>query len=380
MNPRRAGPLSRTLLLAALAVAPNACRAPGPHAAVEAGRRGTLLAIGGGLDDDNGPVFARFLELASAHGPARIVVATAATGDQEVMATGKIAALQTWCPGVRCEVIRRETPEAETVAAIDAATAMFFTGGDQKRITDRYRPGDTDTAEWLAMRRLLQRGGVIAGSSAGDAMMGESMFLTGRSAEALGAARPAPPGNDAEPAAAGPQMGPGMRFLPWLLTDSHFFERDRLGRLMAGLEVAGQRLGLGVGEDGCVEIDLATGVITGIAVSDALLVDVGRLERDGLARRRVVARLIRQGMRVSLLDRLGQEPSPPPRPTTPPAHEVVVEEGQNRQLASWRLFRRASAAGAGAWRLDLDGWRVTAWPDGRGEVVFDIDVDAAAPR
>ena len=140
-------------------------------------RHGTLLLIGGGLDDDNRP--------------ARIVIATAATGDQE------------------------------TVATIDQASAMFFTGGDQQRITDRYHPHDQPSPEWLAMGRLLARGGVIAGTSAGDAKMGEE--------------------DEEDPAQLGPRLGPGMRFLPWAISDSHFFERDRIGRLVAALEATGRQ-------------------------------------------------------------------------------------------------------------------------------------------
>jgi len=144
-----------TLILAGPpAAAAGAAQASAAH---EASRRGTLLLIGGALEDTNRPVYQRFLALASAHGPAHIVIAAAASLEQDESADYKIKALKNWAPGVSIEVVRRETPTAETVAAIDRATAMFFTGGDQKRVTDRYRPGDKDTPEWLAMRRLLAR-------------------------------------------------------------------------------------------------------------------------------------------------------------------------------------------------------------------------------
>jgi cyanophycinase len=369
----RVVPAWAIVIAALLALPAPGCRSAAPAAA---GASGTLLLIGGGLDDDNRPVFGRFLALAAANGPPRIVIATAASGDQDDMARGKVAALRTWDPEVPCDVVRRETPTAATVAAIDAATAMFFTGGDQARVTDRYRPGDADTPEWLAMRRLLQRGGVIAGSSAGLAMMGDVMFLSGRSAPALGVPAAASEGE----APAGPQFGPGMRFLPWLLTDSHFFERDRLGRLVAGLEAARIRLGLGVGEDACVEVDLGAGTITGIGVPDSLLVDAAHLRRDGLSRRGLVAVLVRQGDRISLRDRLDRPPEPPPPPPPmQPVLEEIAEEGQNRQLASWRVFARASLADSGLWHLPLDGWRIAVWPAGGGEVAFDVNVDSA-PR
>ena len=177
--------LARAAVLAAAALAiglPLDAGATGRAA----GRHGTLLLIGGALLDDNRPVYQRFLELASAPGRARVVIVTAASLEQDESANYKIEALRTWDPTLAIEVVRRETPTAQTVAAIDGATALFFTGGDQARVTARYRPGNTDTPEWLAMRHLLDRGGVIAGTSAGDAMMGEVMFLSGGSTTALG--------------------------------------------------------------------------------------------------------------------------------------------------------------------------------------------------
>lgn len=362
----------RAALLAALL---TGCATTPPAPPVE---QGTLLLIGGGLDNDNAPVYQRFLELAARAGEPRIVIAVAATGPQDEEATDKTEALHTWSPGVHVEVVRRETPTLETVAAIDAATAMFFTGGDQKRITERYRPGDADSPEWLAMQRLLRRGGVIAGASAGDAMMGEVMFYTGGSARALGI-EPKEASSEAPPVL-GPQYGPGMKFLSLAVTDSHFFERDRIGRLVAGLEATSRRLGIGVGEDAAVEVDLTKGEITGISVSDSLLVDAEHLRRDGLSRRGLRARVIRQGDRISLTERLLTSTGTPPESPAPAVvHTVpVVEPGQNRQLASWRLFRRASEPGSGIWKLPLDGWTCEAWSDGAGEAVFDLVVPAAA--
>lgn len=338
----------------------------------ERGDSGTLLIVGGGLDDDSRPIYERFVELASARGPAHILIATAATGTEEDEVVDKTEALRVWAPGVPVHAIRRDTSTDETVAAIDSATAILFTGGDQKRITTRYRPDDKDTPEWLAMKRLLARGGVIAGCSAGDAMMGEVMLLSGGSASALGIA-PVPQPNAGDAPVLGPQIGPGMRFLPWAITDSHFFERDRVGRLVAALEASGRRLGLAVSEDGCVEVDLATSIVRGIGVSEALLVDVAHLERDGLRRTRALARVIGQGDRVSLRDRLATAPPPFPARFKGAVHDVpIVEPGQNRQLASWRLFRCAAQLGSGARRLLLEGWQVVAWPAGGGEVAFEV--------
>ena len=72
--------LAATLVLAGPpAVAATAAHATAAaSAAHEPSRRGTLLLIGGAIEDTNRPVYQRFLALASAHGPAHIVIAAAA--------------------------------------------------------------------------------------------------------------------------------------------------------------------------------------------------------------------------------------------------------------------------------------------------------------
>ncbi len=357
-------------LVAAMAVLP-AC-SPAPRGA------GTLLAIGGGLDDDNRPVYERFATLAARAGEPSIVIATAASGDQDDAAKGKLESFRTWCPGASVAVMRRETPTTESVAMINRATAMFFTGGDQKRITDRYRPGDRDGPELEAMRRLLARGGVIAGTSAGDAMMGEVMFHTGRSAQALGIPRATDTGSEDDDAMLGPRIGPGMGLVAWVVTDSHFFERHRVGRLVAALEVSGRRLGVGVGEDAAVEIDLASGEMTGVSVADSLLVDVGSMKRTNGTLDRLACRalVVRQGMRVPLPALLASTPRLPAEAPAVVREVPVAEPGQNRQLASWRLFMQGAESHEGAVALTLDGWSMRAWAAGQGWSWFDVVVTA----
>lgn len=388
-------PIAVFAMLAACAAGPTAApavaEADAGAAAAAATSRGSLLLIGGGLDDDARPVYERLLALAARAGEVRVVVVTAATGPQDEEATDKTEALRTWAPSVPVDVVRRETPTDATVAAIDRASALLFTGGDQERITARYRPDDVDTPEWLAMRRLLDRGGVIAGCSAGCAMMGQRMLVGGRSAQALGvpsapAAGAGAPANGAtgptgaptatgatsEPAPLGPQLGPGMKFLPSGLTDSHFFERDRTGRLAAALRATGERFGLAVGEDAAVAIDLATGAVTGVTPSESLFVDAAHAAASPNGIVGLRARLIGHGDVVSL--RLPAPPSPPPAVGQTIARRVpIAEPGQNRQLAMWRLFRQAAVPGAGVHLLQLDGWRVRAEAEVDGWVAFAVE-------
>jgi cyanophycinase len=354
------------------------------------GLRGALLLIGGGLGADDRTVYERLVQRArAAAGDARprFVIVTAASGDQHEAARRQVAALRVYCGEAFVDVAQRETSAEQTVALIDSAHALLFTGGDQKRITDRYLADGRDKPEARAMRRLLERGGVIAGNSAGDAMMSDPMFLAGRSAAALGI-RVAPSSRPVESASKpiagnsdenvdrperadpplGPQIGKGMGFLPWAIADSHFFERDRFGRLVAALEASGRRLGIGVGEGSCVEIDLATGEAIGVTPAESLLVDVGGLQREGLTRRNIRTQLIEQGTRVSLMDRSGDAITlAPARPDR--IEELTFEESANRRQASRRFFRAAQAGRDAAIRLRLDGYQQTGWSAGRVAVV-----------
>lgn len=365
------------------------CFAPGAAPlATSATLRGYLLLIGGGLEDDNKPVYERFValarECAGAAAP-RIVIVAAASLNQENGIKSKRESLHAYCPDCGIDAVLRETSAADTVRLVEAAHGLFFTGGDQKRITQRYLNGDRNTPDAAAMRRLLARGGVIAGTSAGDAMMSDPMFLTGRSAAALGirstatpASRAATPDEDqpagaAREAVLGPQIGRGMGFLPWAIADSHFFERHRFGRLVAALEKSGKRLGIGVSENACVEVDLARGELIGLSAAESLLVDVGGLEREGLTRRNVRTRVIRQGMRLSLTARLATPSSAaPPQPRQTDENSNGETESA-RRLDEARFFRAAEDPSSDrAQRLRLDGYEQLAWPDGAGDAIVEL--------
>lgn len=376
--------------LAACASSPPGTRPADHAAATPAGLRGTLIPIGGGLSDDNSRVYQRFIALAaprgSPAGPPRIVIVTAASGDEVSAALGKIESLRAYAPDAVIDSIGRTTPADVALPLIERASALFFTGGDQKRIIDKYRPAGADTPEAVAMRALLDRGGVIAGTSAGDAMMSNPMFLTGRSAEALGIrSTRSSRGEDDDPDESrslpplGPRIGPGMNFLPWAITDSHFFERHRFGRLVAACEASGKRLGLGISEDAAVEIDLATGTLTGLSDAPSLLVDVGSISRAGpapdrLTRRGVRTRLIERTTRIVLPDLLN---TPPPSfdalPQPPaPAVELTADDPRRRRELAAVFFTRAQAPGQSPLLLMLDGYSQLAWPDGSGGAIVEL--------
>lgn len=349
--------------------------------------QGVLLAIGGGLRRENAEVHHKLCEAAGE--ASRIVIVTAASGDELDEARLTVLPFAEICASANLEVLRRGDASERGVQLIDQATALFFTGGDQKRIVDRYRAGGKDSPELLAMRRLLARGGVLAGTSAGDAMMGATMFHGGSSAEALGIAEPVvqdDSDNPPEPTLLGPRYGTGMGLEPWVLTDSHFLERNRIGRLVAALAQSGIRGGVGISENGCVEIDLATGIATQVGNTPTVVVDGASIRKEGKnyygARVLVLDRgdtidlatlkSMSRGLTAEGLTQLAEAQlldaytSPPLSPRKRRSTEVAMN------MLSF-LAKAAEGNGAPS-ELVLDGWTLHAVADGDGWSRLDITV------
>ena len=64
---------------------------------------------------------------------------------------------------------------------IESCAALFFTGGQQDRIVNAFKPGGRETAISKAIDRVLERGGIVAGTSAGAAIMSDPMIMGGES-------------------------------------------------------------------------------------------------------------------------------------------------------------------------------------------------------
>ena len=189
---------------------------------------GRLLAIGGAAGPE---LLARFVSLA---GPAIVVVATAsaepdALESEYVDAFGRLGA-GTVRP-LRIAT-RSAANDPSVVSALDRATGVFFTGGDQVRITTTLGGTLIDSV----LQRLVAGGSVVlGGTSAGAAMMSGTMIVGGDGTRVI--------------------TGPGLEFLPGVLIDMHFAERGRLNRLIAAVARYPHELGLGIDEDTAILVD-----------------------------------------------------------------------------------------------------------------------------
>lgn len=196
--------------------------------------QGKLLIIGGAEDKEGEcKILREFLRCAGGT-KARIVVMTAATslpgevGDNYIRVFERLGA-----EDVR--VVDTQRPEdasnPDYLEAIEQATGIFFTGGDQARIISCLK----DTKLDAAMHKRYSEGIIIGGTSAGAAMMPDMMIIEGDS--------------ETNPRVDVVAMGPGMGFLPGVVIDQHFAQRGRLGRLVSALLLQPAVLGFGIDEN-----------------------------------------------------------------------------------------------------------------------------------
>jgi cyanophycinase len=196
--------------------------------------RGRLMAIGGGEDKkEDCRILKEFVRLAGGE-KARIVIMTTATQLPEEVAAEYTEVFKRL--GVKqIEAVdvsqRTDAMKPESVETIEQATGVFFTGGDQLHITSLM--GGTPLQKAIVER--YEKDLIIAGTSAGAAMMGNSMILTGDS--------------DENPRSGSVEMAPGTDLIVGCTIDTHFSQRGRHGRLLTAVAHFPQDIGFGIDEN-----------------------------------------------------------------------------------------------------------------------------------
>lgn len=204
---------------------------------------GTLLIIGG-AEDKKGDcrILREFVRLASKSGR-QLVIMTAATQYQEQVSDEYLEIFQRLgAPKATSMDVatRRQAQLASSAELVAEAGGIFFTGGDQLRITSLLG----GTALDFALRRALENGAVIAGTSAGASVMSATMIIGGE--------------EDASPYPGSISLGSGMGLVHQVVIDQHFAQRGRLGRLVAAVAQQPAVLGIGIDEDTAVLIENRT--------------------------------------------------------------------------------------------------------------------------
>ena len=141
---------------------------------------------------------------------------------------------------------------------VEDCTGIFLTGGDQLRLCGLL-------ADTSLMNRIVERAQKreisLAGTSAGAAVMGHHMISGGSSAES--------------PNRGLVDMAVGLGIIPEVLVDQHFYNRNRLARLLSAISGYPNLLGLGIDEDTCAMFEsdgtlqvIGKGAVTIVDASD----------------------------------------------------------------------------------------------------------------
>jgi cyanophycinase len=220
-----------TLLAASSAAAQQILTAPpevGPA-------NGSLVVVGGAMR--SAEIYERFIELAG--GPdAHIVLVPTAGGADEY--DEFYQGMNAWREhGARNLTILHTTDPAEAdtdefIEPLKTAGGVFFFGGRQWRLVDSY--GDTKSEE--AFREVLERGGVIGGSSAGASIQGSFLVRGDTRSNTV-------------------MMGDHQRGFGYLRNvgiDQHVLRRNRQFDMVEVIEAHPELLGIGLDEDTAIVV------------------------------------------------------------------------------------------------------------------------------
>lgn len=228
---------------------------------------GTLIIIGGHEDHEGEKVILK--EVANHISNGRLVLATVASHEPEGYLEKYQAAFGELGINQVSELYvqdRAEAGDEAKLGVLDDVTAVFFSGGDQLRITSQI--GGTPVLQ--RVMDIYACGGVIAGTSAGASMMSDTMLVKGT--------------NGASFRVGDVRMAPGLGLLPNVIIDQHFAERGRIGRLIGAVSQNPRELGIGIDEDTAIVVNgqdfrvIGSGAVYLVDASGATYSDVAETD------------------------------------------------------------------------------------------------------
>ncbi len=204
-----------------------------PSKVPEGETRGWIVAIGGAENKENDRrILARFVEVSGGDDADIVVIPTASrlheTGPRYEQLFRELGAARV---SVMDFDTRRDCHEAGRLQRLEEASGVFFTGGNQLRLTTLL--GGTPVAKVIRARNA--HGVTVGGTSAGASILSEHMIAFG---------------DDGASAISGSvRLAPGLGLTNRFVIDQHFRQRDRLGRLLTALAYNPFAVGIGLDED-----------------------------------------------------------------------------------------------------------------------------------
>lgn len=238
--------------------------------------RGRLVIVGGALADENAPVWEAVLEGRDGLGP--VCVIPTASGVPERSMQSAVESLDRYGgDGTAMGILIREgevevADDPGIAGTVLTCSGFWFTGGSQSRITETFMPDGTATSAYQAVRERFLEGAVVAGSSAGAAMMSDPMIAGGSSEGAL------VEGIRDEDEEDGVRIDRGLGFFETGVLDQHFLARGRIGRLLVAVRDHPEiDVGFGIDENTAMIVDGRVAEVVG--ASGVVVVD-GRGSRE----------------------------------------------------------------------------------------------------
>jgi cyanophycinase len=200
--------------------------------------RGRLILIGGAEDREDEMVILK--QVAARARGGRLAVITAASSEPAQMWSLYRRVFDSL--GVK-DVVHVEIDDREAaydpanVQLLKSAKVIFFTGGDQVRITSML--GGSLVCDTI--RKAYEGGVTLAGTSAGTSCMSETMLVGGS-------------GEESHRVGNALLMAPGLGLVTNVIIDQHFAERGRIGRLLGSVAQNPRILGVGIDENTAIVI------------------------------------------------------------------------------------------------------------------------------
>lgn len=204
-----------------------------PSKVADGAERGWIIPIGGAEDKETRRrILKRFVQLCGGRDADIVIIPTASrlpdTGQRYEELFDRLEAGRATSLPIN---ERADGDNDEFLRRIEAASGVFFTGGNQLRISTII--GGTAVAQLV--RAQNAKGVHVAGTSAGAGILSEHMIAFGKEGGS-------PRGNSV-------RLAPGLGLTNRFIIDQHFRQRDRLGRLVAALAYNPFAIGIGLDED-----------------------------------------------------------------------------------------------------------------------------------
>jgi len=201
---------------------------------------GKLVIIGGAEDkEDRCEILREVVSLAGGEKSKIVVMTTATEKAEEVGEMYETIFKRLGAKEVRIVNINsRQKEEIENAKGLlRNCDCVFFTGGDQLRITSILGGSGVDDM----LRDMHEKGVLIVGTSAGASVMSQTMIVEGN--------------DDDSPRKCTIKMAPGLGLLKNVIIDQHFAQRGRIGRLLAAIAQNPSNLGIGIDEDTAIVVE-----------------------------------------------------------------------------------------------------------------------------